>query len=136
MMWYFEDYKRYRREREALELLGSSEGWLTPLGWRIDGSARMIWEADIATPAGNRPVTLRYPNHFPHSPPLVLPRGDTTRWSLHQYGPGGELCLEFGPDNWHPDITGAQMMASAHRLLGGERPSADERAVVASRHSS
>lgn len=93
-MWYFEDYKRFRREREALELLGSSEGWLTPLGWRIDGSARMIWEADIATPAGNRPVTLRYPNHFPHSPPLVLPRDDTSRWSQHQYGPGGELCLE------------------------------------------
>lgn len=134
MMWYFEDYKRYRLEREALELLGSSESWLTPLGWRIDGSARMIWEADIATPAGNRPITLRYPNHFPHSPPLVLPRGDTTRWSKHQYGPGGELCLEFGPDNWHPDITGADMVSSAYRLLQGERPTPDVSAEVASRH--
>jgi hypothetical protein len=134
MIWYVENYKRYKREREALELLASTEKWLTPISWRIDDAARIIWDADILTPAGNRPVSLRYPNHFPYSPPLVLPRGDTTRWSQHQYGPGGELCLEYGTDNWHQDITGADMIASAHRLLEGEEPAPGVAAEVASRH--
>jgi hypothetical protein len=134
MIWYAENYKRFRHEREVLELLASSENWLTPLKWRLDDSFRVVWDADISTPAGNRPVSLRYPNHFPYSPPLVLPRGDTTRWSQHQYGPGGELCLEYGPDNWHQDITGADMIASAHRLLEGEQPEPGMAAGVASRH--
>jgi molybdopterin/thiamine biosynthesis adenylyltransferase len=133
-MWYIENYKRHKREREALELLASTENWLTPIQWRIDESLRLIWDADILTPAGNRPVSLRYPNHFPYSPPLVLPRGDRTRWSGHQYGPGGELCLEYGPDNWHQDITGADMIASAHRLLEGEEPAPGVAAEVSSRH--
>src|SRR5262249_5949046 len=79
-------------------------------------------------------ITLRYPNHFPHSPPVVLPREDGGLWSIHQYGPGGELCLEYGPDNWHPAITGADMVSSAHRLLQGEQPTAGETAIVKSRH--
>jgi len=134
MIWYLENYKRYKREREALELLASNEEWLRPLKWRVDDSLRMIWDADILTPAGNRPVSLRYPNHFPYSPPLVLPRGDMTRWSQHQYGPGGELCLEYGSDNWHHDLTGADMMASAYRLLEGEEPAPGVVEEVASRH--
>ena len=133
MIWYVENHKRYKREREALEQLASTENWLTPIKWRVDDSLRMIWDADIATPAGNRPVSLRYPNHFPYSPPL-LPRGDMTRWSEHQYGPGGELCLEYGPDNWHQDLTGADIIASAHRLLEGEEPAPGVAAQVASRH--
>ncbi len=134
MIWYLEDYPRHRREREALEALVSAEGWLTPVGWRIDGSVRLIWDADIVVGERTFPISLRYPNHFPHSPPLVLPRGDTGRWSSHQYGSGGELCLEYGPDNWHPELTGADMILSAHRLLEGERPSPDVRGAVASRH--
>lgn len=134
MIWYLEDYRRNRKERESLEALASSVDWLTPLGWRIDSSLRLIWDADITTVARTFPISLRYPNHFPHSPPLALPRGDSERWSQHQYGPGGELCLEYGPDNWHPDLTGADMIASAHRLLLGERPAPDQQGEVASRH--
>lgn len=134
MIWYLEDYRRNRKERESLEALVSRVDCLTPLGWRIDSSLRLIWDADITTVARSFPISLRYPNHFPHSPPLVLPRGDSQRWSQHQYGPGGELCLEYGPDNWHPDITGADMIASAYRLLQGERPAPNEQGEVASRH--
>jgi hypothetical protein len=134
MIWYLENLQRSRQEREALEALASSVNWLSPVGWRIDGEARLVWDADISTPASTRPISLRYPNHFPHSPPLVLPRGDTQRWSSHQYGSGGELCLEHGPDNWHPDITGADMISSAHRLLEGEQPAPDQTAEVDSRH--
>jgi hypothetical protein len=49
-------------------------------------------------------------------------------------GRGGELCLEHGPDNWHPDVTGADMIVSAQHLLQGESPAPDGRATVASRH--
>ena len=135
MIWYLDNLHRSRHEREVLESLASMVNWLTPVGWRIDDSVRLVWDADIATPAGTRPISLRYPNHFPHSPPSVLPRGDARRWSGHQYGPGGELCLEYGPDNWHPDLTGADMVCSAHRLLEGERPTPDQTAEVASRHA-
>jgi molybdopterin/thiamine biosynthesis adenylyltransferase len=134
MIWYIENYRRHRREREAIELLVGSVDWLVPLGWRIDGELRLIWDADITTSVRTFPISVRYPNHFPHSPPVVLPRGDAERWSGHQYGPGQELCLEYGPDNWHPDLTGADMVASAHRLVQGERPAPDQEGEVASRH--
>jgi hypothetical protein len=57
------------------------------------------------------------------------------RWSFHQYGKGGELCLEWGPDNWHPDITGADLLVSAHRLLSLENPasSAGDDLIIPSR---
>lgn len=134
MIWYIENLLRNRSEREALEALASSADWLEPVGWRIDSSLRLIWDANISTGGNTFPISLQYPNHFPHSPPSVLPRGDATRWSSHQYGPGGELCLEYGPDNWHPDLTGADLIGSAHRLLEGERPSPDGPGEVASRH--
>jgi len=135
VIWYIENLLRNRREREALEALVASATWLVPGEWRIDSSLRLIWDADIVIGDRTFPIALRYPNHFPHSPPLVLPRGESERWSGHQYGPGGELCLEFGPDNWHPDITGADMIQSADRLLQGERAESRGLAPVASRHS-
>jgi hypothetical protein len=134
VIWYLENPQRSRHEREALEALASTADWVIPIGWRIDNSLRLIWDANILAVGHTFPISLRYPNHFPHSPPLVLPRGDAVRWSSHQYGSGGELCLEHGPDNWHPNVTGADMIWSAYRLLQGERPAPDERGAVASRH--
>ncbi len=135
MIWYLENLLRHRREREALDALVSSADWLVPGEWRIDNSLRLIWDSQIVVGDRTFPVSLCYPNHFPHSPPLVLPRGKPERWSSHQYGPGGELCLEFGPDNWHPDLTAADMIQSAHRLLQGERPESGASGLVPSRHS-
>lgn len=134
MIWYVENYVRSRSEREALEALATSADWLAPVGWRIDTSLRLIWDVDISTTGRVFQVSLCYPNHFPHSLPLVLPRGSNERWSSHQYGEGGELCLEYGPDNWHPDLTGAEMIISAHRLLESEASEANEHGIVASRH--
>lgn len=134
MIWHFENLLRSRQEREAIEALAAEVDWLTTRGWRIDSSLRLILDADIATNARLYPVVLRYPNHFPHSPPLVLPRGESVRWSAHQYGAGGELCLEYGTDNWHPALTGADMLRSSHRLLEGEAAVDGHRRIVASRH--
>lgn len=134
MIWYVQNVARWRSEQESLEALASKSDWLAPVGWRIDDSARLIWDVDIAAGGRTYEVSLRYPNHFPHSPPSVLPRSGDQRWSSHQYGAGGELCLEYGPDNWHPDITGADMIVSAHKLLGAEMSSPDERNAIPSRH--
>ena len=45
------------------------------------------------------------------------------------------MCLEYGPDNWHPDITGAMMIESAQRLLLGEALTGGAQGIVASRHA-
>lgn len=133
MIWYIENYERSRAEREKLDALATSVDWLAPVGWRIDSSLRLIWDADISTAGRVYKVSLRYPNHFPHSPPLVLPRNEIDPWTSHQYE-GGELCLEYGPDNWHPDISGADTILSAHRLLDSETGTQGQREETPSRH--
>lgn len=135
MIWYLEDRARLKLERQAIETLAQSSDWLALGDWRIDESARLNLVLTIDAGGRKFEATLRYPNHFPHSPALVLPTDETRRWSPHQWGAGGELCLEFGPDNWQAEITGAMMIESAHRLLHGEAAADGEtRGVVASRH--
>jgi sulfur-carrier protein adenylyltransferase/sulfurtransferase len=133
--WYVSDLARFRAEREGLEVFALSVDWFVTIGWRIDDSLRLVLDADIAAGGRVYPVFLQYPHLFPHTPPSVFPRGDTSRWSQHQFGPGGELCLEYGPDNWMPDFTGTQLIESAHRLLEGENPGSGEKGTVPSRHS-
>lgn len=133
MIWWIENPERSAAERLAIQELAGSVDWLQLLGLRLDGS-HLCWDADILTPERPYPITLRYPDHFPGSPPLVFPRGVQERWSFHQYGTGGELCLEFGPDNWHQELTGADMLRSAHRLLAGEEAFTLGGPEVASRH--
>lgn len=134
MTWYIEDVARWKAERQGLEAFGAATEWFEPLGWRIDTNTRLILDANITAGGMTWPVFLRFPDFFPHSPPSVFPRGDDTRWSAHQYGPGGELCLEYGPDTWTPDLTGVHVMESAHRLLQGENPAPGQTGTVPSRH--
>lgn len=134
MIWYLEDRARLHLERRAIESLALASEWLTLSEWRVDESARLNLELTIDAAGRQFVATLRYPNHFPHSPAMVLPTDETRRWSSHQWGAGGELCLEHGPDNWQPAITGAMMLESAFRLLQGEAPDGETRGVVASRH--
>lgn len=134
MIWCIENPQRSRQEREAVAALAGTANWLTLHDWRIDTSACLVMDADITVGERVYPVTLRYPNHFPHTPALVLPRGTSERWSNHQYGAGGELCLEHGPDNWRHEITGADMLQSAYRLLSGEKPAPQQTGQVPSRH--
>jgi molybdopterin/thiamine biosynthesis adenylyltransferase len=134
MIWYLSELLRFKQEREAMESLASgSKGQISIAGLRFDG-VRLVFDVDIVCSAGTRAVSLRYPNHFPDSPPSVFPR-DGEYWSGHQYGRGGELCLEYGPDNWHPDVTGAMLIESAQRLFEAEAPAKGQRGVVASRHA-
>lgn len=135
MIWCLVDLGRLQREREALESLQQRSDWLINSAWLLDGGDLCI-DADIQVGTREFPIRLRYPYHFPHTPPSVWPRNVDERWSDHQYGRGGELCLEHGPDNWHVDLTGADMLESAWRLLsaGVDNGLVSAIAEVPSRH--
>ena len=135
MIWYIADPARYIREEAALSRLAATAAWLKPDKWRIDDALRLVWEADIVIGDRSYPIILQYPHHFPHVPPSVLPKGVSERWSGHQYGANGELCLEWRPDNWHPEIVGADMVESAYRLLSAESPADEGAAPVPVRDS-
>lgn len=135
MIWYIENLVRHKLEREALENLAAEADWLNPIGYRIDENLRLIWDADIIIRDKIFDISICFPNHYPHSPALVIPRTAIKRWSSHQWGPGGELCLEYGPDNWHPEIMGVQLIESAYRLLHSESEIKEEGGeAVPSRH--
>jgi ubiquitin-protein ligase len=132
-MWWVKDPDRLKQEVAAVETLREKEAWLAAATPRMFKGLKFAFEFDVAMNGETYPFRLLYPAFFPETPPQVLPR-DGRRVSGHQYGDGGELCLEYRSDNWDPSVTGAMMMASTYRLLAGERPAADERAVLPSEH--
>lgn len=131
-IWFLNDLARLNVEREAAADLQSEADWLIGSHWYLGKGLQL--DATIRVRGREFDITLEYPDHFPFAPPIARPTTAGETWSTHQY-PDGTLCLEWGPDNWHNDVTGADMLISAHRLLTTERPNTDERTVVApSRH--
>ena len=132
-MWYMRDLGRLTSEQAALADLEARQAWFTVARMYFDDQVRLCFDAEIEIGPKRFPIRLTYPQTFPHTPLSVLPQSPE-RWSEHQWG-RGELCLEWGPDNWTPDITGAEMVESAHRLLQGETPNdADVHPALPSRH--
>lgn len=132
-MWWVKDPDRLKQEVAAVDALREQEAWLTAAAPRLLKGLKFAFEFDVAVNGETYPFRLLYPAFFPETPPQVLPR-DGRRVSGHQYGGGGELCLEYRSDNWDPSVTGAMMMVSTYRLLAGERTAAGERAIVPSEH--
>jgi molybdopterin/thiamine biosynthesis adenylyltransferase/ubiquitin-protein ligase len=120
MMWALKDLARFESERDAMSALSSEADWLTVIRWHVSDGLCLCVDADLQIGNAVRKVTLKYPEMFPHAPPSVLPRESEGRWSSHQYGPMGELCLSYRPDNWLSTVTGADMLASAYELLSTE----------------
>ena len=134
MFWFVRNASRLNREREALERLEAENGWLRGVAWGM-ASGKLNVDAIIRSHDHDYEVTMTYPEMFPAVPPAVKPKAGDERWSGHQWGTGGSLCLEWGPDNWYQEVTGAQMLESAHRLLAAENPLGEGPALdVASRH--
>lgn len=133
MMWWIRNPERLALELKAIEELRANEPWLVRSEVSLPRGLLIAVEFDIEVNGERLPFILRYPDFFPDTPPSVFPR-DGRRHSDHQYGAGGELCLEYRSDNWDPSVTGAMMIASTHRLLVGEQPSPHERAVVPEAH--
>ncbi len=133
MMWWFRNPERIAVELEAIEDLRANEPWLVLIKETLPEGLVFAVEFDIDVNGETLPFVLKYPDLFPDTPPSVFPR-DGRCHSGHQYGTGGEMCLEYRSDNWDPSVTGAMMIASTHRLLAGEQPSPNERAVVPDAH--
>lgn len=121
MIWWATQPSRARSERSAIADLEETADWLRNVTWRLTDKGALCADFEMMLLDERVVLELVYPGLFPNVPPQVRPKEDV-RLSGHQYGAGGELCLEFRPDNWEPSITGAMMIKSAHRLLTEEQP--------------
>ena len=122
MRWIIRDPKRLIREREEIENLASEVDWIAAVHWRLDKETLALTaDLDIRIHGIVREVDLTYPDAFPDTPAYIRPRDRSQRWSIHQYGEGGSFCLEWRADNWHPEVTGADLIRSFYDLLSTER---------------
>jgi hypothetical protein len=133
VIWWTSLPSRARSERLGITELEERSSWLSGIAWRLTSEGRLCADFAIEKAGEIIPLTMTYPSFFPEMPPQITSR-DGVRLSGHQYGPGGELCLEYRPDNWDPTYTGAMMIESAHRLLTGEEPVSGTAAEVLSAH--
>lgn len=128
-MWWLTEQSRLKKEREAIESLDAE--WFQNPRWYVDKQLQLNLTFDINIIRGSFSLNLTYHNTFPAGPPSIRPTDSETRLSGHQYGKGGELCLDIRNDNWTPDVTGSSMIESARRLLEAETESEDGEAVHA-----
>lgn len=133
MIWWATQPSRARNEKSAIADLEETADWLRNVRWRLTDKGALC--ADFEVTVLNEPVALEiaYPSLFPDVPPQIRPK-ESIRLSGHQYGAGGEFCLEFRPDNWEPSVTGSMMIESAYRLLTGEQPAPGVTGEVESAH--
>ncbi|MEJ6389783.1 ThiF family adenylyltransferase [Gymnodinialimonas ulvae] len=124
---------RLIEECEALSELASSVTWLQDAAFTQGSNGLLTWSFTLVTPDRSIPLQLVFPALFPDLPPFVLPADDTVRLSQHQYGTGGELCLQYRPDNWHPDCRSTDVVRSAKVLLDAT-PATELRSEVESDH--
>lgn len=135
MTWWLLDQNRARAEKAAFVALQEEHDWLTSVRTRHLADLQLCIDIEITYGGEKFPLAVIYPVTFPDTPPIVMPYGEK-RLSEHQYGAGGELCLQWRPDNWDPAITGAMMAESAYGLISGERPSDGQSVSVLSEHRS
>lgn len=141
-IWFLSNPARLSQERAAISELQQRAQWLIATDWSLSDTDLCV-EATIRAHGHDYLVRLVYPKLFPLIPAAVRPVDAVQRWSDHQYGNTGSLCLEWGPDNWHPDVNGAQLLESTYRLFDIENPLGNqdrieqkeiERIVAPSRH--
>lgn len=131
--WFLKDLTRLSKEKEEITNLQLQTDWLEGVEWVLESGIALI--ARIKAHGHIYEVKLNYPAYFPSTPPTITPLDKETDWSEHQYT-SGTLCLEWGPDNWHSSVTGAQLLESAYKLIYSENPygSKEQTASVPSRH--
>lgn len=120
-LWFLLKPDMLHREREAFGKLEKEATWLRAIDWTLEDQKLCVNIAIVVSNVDYK-AKLVYPEHFPDAPPTVLPIEPKRRWSTHQYGETGSLCLEWGPDNWISSVTGAQMVNSLYKLLSTENP--------------
>ena len=108
---------RLIRECDDLSDLAASSDWIEEATFSKNSNGLLCWSFKLVTEDRRVPLHLVFPALFPDLPPFVLPTDNTIRLSQHQYGEGGELCLQYRPDNWHPDCRSTDVVRSAKSLL-------------------
>ncbi|WP_044043479.1 ThiF family adenylyltransferase [Octadecabacter antarcticus] len=126
---------RLIQECGELTELASSSVWIQDAYFSRNSSGLLTWSFMLVSEDRRIPLHLIFPALFPDLPPFVLPADDTARLSQHQYGEGGELCLQYRPDNWHPDCKSTDVVQSAKALLDAT-PADDFLSEVKSDHPS
>lgn len=127
--------ERLIRECEELSDLAATSEWLRDAQFGQNSDGLLTWSFTLMIGDQHIPLNLVFPALFPELPPFVLPSDDTVRLSQHQYGDGGELCLQYRPDNWHPDCKSTDVVRSAKVLLEAT-PKDDFHSDVESAHPS
>ncbi|TYB83588.1 ThiF family adenylyltransferase [Oceaniovalibus sp. ACAM 378] len=127
--------ERLIRECEGLHYLSTNSEWLRDTQFRQNSDGLLTWSFTVVIEDREIPLKLVFPALFPDLPPFVIPTDDTVRLSQHQYGAGGELCLQYRPDNWHPDCRSTDVVRSAKALLEAT-PKNEILSNVASAHPS
>lgn len=135
MIWWWRDQQRAKAEKAAFVALQEKHDWLASVRARRLADLQLCMDVEVKHAGETFKLAVIYPSTFPDTPPVVMPYGEK-RLSTHQYGPGGELCLQWRPDNWDPSVTGAMMVESAYGLIAGERPSDGQPSMVPSEHRS
>lgn len=124
-------------ERRLLRTLARAERWFTIQRWGATEAGELCLDFQLEMPNGTFDGVLVYPDFFPDVPAYIRPQRFGESWSSHQYRGSGVLCLERGPDNWDPSVTGEEMIRSANRLLWSEilRAVVHEAPAISSRHT-
>lgn len=122
--WWLADSNRFGHEKRLVEAIALGERWFKLDRWCFhEGKLGAL--GTITVEGQPYPIRLLYPDQFPEVPAWVEPQEDV-RWSTHQYGSGGTLCLELRSDNWVTSATGADVLRSAYNLLVAEQAAAKD----------
>jgi molybdopterin/thiamine biosynthesis adenylyltransferase len=111
---------RMARERRLLVDHARVTAGLTVQSWSATPSGELSVNFELKLVKGVFAGVLVYPELFPDVPAFVRPQKSGESWSGHQYRGSGVLCLQYGPDNWHRDITGVDLVQSTSTLVWGE----------------
>jgi hypothetical protein len=132
--WWKRLPARLLEEDAALAAVRDTEGLISGYRWLREesGEVRLRATLDLAGEK-NLELEVRFPAHYPEGCPSVRPVPYESL-SSHQFGGTGVLCLELGPDNWHPHFNSADMLRSAWRLVVKEIISTVKPVEIPSRH--
>lgn len=129
--WFLRDPVRFREERHGVEELSERASWLVGYEWCLDAGLHL--NVVVRAHSHDYEMRLSFPSLYPDAPSIVCVLNVEHRISTHQYGGAdGPLCLEWGPDNWHRDVTVVQMLESAYRLVEKENPLGKDRPAIPS----
>jgi|TARA_R110002072_G_scaffold303091_1_gene493179 ubiquitin-protein ligase len=133
MIWWLTQSGRLAYEKSSMTDLEGGTEWLQISKWYANEDLSMCVDFQVSHLGKTYALKMVYPSVFPDAPPMIFTQ-DLSRISFHQYGPEGELCLEYRPDNWQQAITGADMVASCHRLISAEHPEPEQTIHAQSAH--